>query len=299
VRFDPNYVSNLSQAVSASSATEQKLTGQLSSGLRVSTLSDDPVAVAQNVLLSSAISRDDAFTQSSTREQSLLQVTDSTLGEVVSNVTSAISLAVKAGDGTLNASNLSAVAAQVSDIRDQVVQLANSTYLGQYLFSGSKGNTAPFTIDSTVDPETATYQGDSITQSIETPDGQKIQVNLSGSDIFSATGADLLGTFNQLVSDLKSGDTSNVATDTAALTNALGTVTTKRANLGGSLQQLTSISSYTASDQTQLKAQQSALLSADPATIATNLQTSEVQHEALLNVIAGLAKTNLFDYLQG
>jgi flagellar hook-associated protein 3 FlgL len=298
MRFDPNYVSNLSRAVSSSSATEQRLTAELSSGLRVSKLSDDPVAASQNVLISSAIGQDDAFTQSSTREQSLLQVTDSTLGEVVSNVTSAISLAVQAGDGTLNASNLSAIAGQVSDIRNQVVQLANESYLGSYLFSGSKGNTAPFLVDKTVDPETVTYQGDSTTQSIETPDGQKIQVNLSGADIFSASGADLLGALNQLVSDLNSGDTTNIATDTSALTTALGNVTTNRAELGSSLKQLTSISSYTASDETQLKAQQSALLSADPATIATDLQTSEVQHEALLNVIAGLDKTNLFDYIQ-
>lgn len=142
MRVDPNYVFNLTQSVSASSAAEQKLTNQLSSGLRVSSLSDDPVAVAQNVLLASSISKADSFTQTSTREQAVLQATDSALGEVVSNVTSAITLSVQANAGTLSASNLKSIGEQLSGIRDQVVSLANTGYLGTYLFGGSRGGDA-------------------------------------------------------------------------------------------------------------------------------------------------------------
>ena len=46
------------------------------------------------------------------------------------------------------------------------------------------------------------------------------------------------------------------------------------------------------------KVQQSSLVSADPATVATDLQSAETQHEALLNLVATLNKGSLFDYLQ-
>ena len=298
MRVDPNYVHNLTSALNTSSGTEQTLTRELSSGLRVTQLSDDPVVAGQSVLISSQIGAIDSFVQSASKEKGLLQVTDSALGQVVSDVTSAISLGVSAGDSTLSATNLQSVSAQVASLRDSVLSLANTSYLGQYIFSGSKGNTKAFTLDGSTNPATATYHGDSITQSVATPGGQNIQLNLPGSSIFSASGADLLGTLNQLVSDLTAGNTAAVATDTSTLSAALTTVSTQRSILGGSQTRLNATTSYASTQESQLEASQSALLAADPASVATDLQTSEVQHQALLSVIAGLSKVNLFNELQ-
>ena len=43
MRVDPNYVSSLVASLNNSTLSEQKLTAELSSGLRVSSLSTDPV----------------------------------------------------------------------------------------------------------------------------------------------------------------------------------------------------------------------------------------------------------------
>ena len=298
MRVDPNYLANLSQAISQASSTEQKLTGELSSGLRVGTLSDDAVAVSANVSLSSSIARIDSFVQSSTREQSLLQVTDSTLGTVVSQITSAIGLGVTASSGTLSGANLSAIARQVSDLRDGVVSLANTSYLGKYIFSGSLGSTQPFVLDTTTIPATTTYQGDALTQNIETQDGQKVQVNVAGSDLFTAPGANLLSALNKLANDITAGAISNVQADTAALTQALSHVSEQRSTIGSSLSRLSTTTGYAESQNALLKAQQSVLLSADTAKVATDLKTVEVQHQALLSVVGALNKYNLFDYLK-
>ena len=53
MRVDPNYVFNLTAAVDQSASEEATLTSELSSGLRVASLSDDPVAAAQSLLLGS------------------------------------------------------------------------------------------------------------------------------------------------------------------------------------------------------------------------------------------------------
>jgi flagellar hook-associated protein 3 FlgL len=299
MRVDPNYVLNLNAPLNASGAGEQTLTQELSSGLNALTLKDNPVGAAQNVLLSSSISRIDAYVSGATQEQGKLQVTDSVLGQVVSDVTSAISLATGAGNGTLTAANLGVIAGQVSSLRDTVLAQANTSYQGQYLFSGTKGNTQPYTLNTATNPATATYQGDTGTQSIQTPGGQNIPTNLPGSTIFSAPGADLLGTLNQLVSDLNSGNTAAVATDTGNLTTALTNVTTQRSVLGTSLSRINATSTYSSGLETQLQATQSNLLSANPATVATALQNDEVQHQALLSVIATLGKqTTLFQIIQ-
>jgi flagellar hook-associated protein 3 FlgL len=302
--FDPNYTRQLSAAISQSNATEQTLTSELSSGLAVTQLSDNPVAAAQNVGLSSTIDRLDSFVKSSTAEQSGLQAADNALGEVVSQVTSAISLAVNAGNGTLSSADLASLQTQVAGIRDSVLSLANTSYQGQYIFSGSAGGTQPFTLDTTSDPATVTYNGDAVINKVETPDGQKVAVNAPGSSIFTSSSGNLLGALNQLVSDIGAaatgtGTTASIQADSSALTAGLAAVTGQRAVLDSSLSRLTSASTYAQTQATQYEAQQSTLLSADPATVATDLKTAETQQQALLAVTAALeGQQDLFSYMK-
>ena len=49
MRVDPFYVVNLSGSLDQSQASQEQLTEELSSGLRVTAIGDDPVAAAQNV----------------------------------------------------------------------------------------------------------------------------------------------------------------------------------------------------------------------------------------------------------
>jgi flagellar hook-associated protein 3 FlgL len=299
MRVDPNYISNLAAALNQSTGQENTLTSELSSGLRVASLSDGPVAVAQSTLLGSSIAKDDTFVQTASNQSSRMQVTDSTLGEVVSQITSALSTAVSGNNGTLNATDLASVAQALSGIRDQVLSLANTSYQGQYLFGGSQGSAPPFTLDTSTTPATATYNGDSSVQYVETPSGQKIQVNLPGSAVFGAAGSGVLGALNQLISDFSSGaTTASVTADTGALTTALGQLSSQRSTLDSALSRLQATSTYAQTEESQLKVAQSNLVSADPAAVATQLSQAEVQHQALLSVINALGSTNLFSLMK-
>jgi flagellar hook-associated protein 3 FlgL len=299
MRVDPNYITNLTASLDQSTSEEDTLTSELSSGLRVATLADDPVAVAQSTLLGTSISQDDTFVQTASNESSRMQVTDSTLGEVVTQVTSAISTAVAGNNGTLNASDIASVAQALSGIRDQVLSLANTNYQGQYLFGGSQGSTPPFTLDTSTTPPTANYTGDNNVQYVETPNGQKIQVNLPGSSVFGAAGTGVLGALNQLISDFSGGATTAAITaDTSALTTALGQLSSQRSTLDSALSRLQSSSTYAQTEESQLKVAQSILVSADPAAVASQLSTAETQHQALLSVINALGGTDLFSLMK-
>jgi flagellar hook-associated protein 3 FlgL len=300
MRVDPNYIMNLTAAVDQSASEEDTLTSELSSGLRVATLQDDPVAVAQSTLLSSSIAADDTFVQTSSGEISRMQVADSTLGEVVTQVTTALSVAVSGNNGAaLNASDIASIAQQLGGIRDQVLSLANTSYQGQYLFGGSVGSTAPFTLNNATNPATATYDGDNSLQYAETPAGQKIQVNLPGSAVFGTAGGGVLGALNQLISDYSGGATSATLTaDTSALTSALGQLSSQRSTLDTALSRLQSTSSYAQTEEGQLEAAQGNLVSADPAAVATQLSQAETQHQALLSVINALGGTDLFSLMR-
>ena len=89
MRVDPSYVANIVGSLDQSQLTEQQLTAELSSGVRVNSLSQDPQAAGQNVLLLNQMQQDDSFTQSSNLVTGQLQVADSALGQVVAQLTQA------------------------------------------------------------------------------------------------------------------------------------------------------------------------------------------------------------------
>ncbi|MHB1022537.1 MAG: flagellar hook-associated protein FlgL [Acidobacteriaceae bacterium] len=297
VRVDPFYVNNLVNSLDQTTLSEQQLSTELSSGVRVTTLSDSPVAAGQNSLLNNEISQDDTFVQTASSEQSMLQVSDSALGSVVSQLTQAISLATEGNNGTLNASDTAAIAQQLSGIRDEVLSIANTSYLGKYVFSGSQGGTPPFTLNTGTSPATVSYHGDSKVQYLTSPTGQQIQLNVPGDQIFSAAGADVLGTLNKLIADFSSGTVSSTSiSDATALKTGLDNVSQQRVTIDNSISRLQSSSSYAQTEKTQLQAAQNTLVAADTAQVATQLSTVETQHSALLNVISTLEKGSLFDY---
>ncbi len=298
MRVNPLYMNDLVNSLDQSSASEAQLTEELGSGSRVNSLSDDPIAAGNNVLLSQQIGSDDTFSQTAASTQSMLQMSDSALSTVVSQLTSAVSLATEANNGTLNASDLESIGNQLAGIRNEVVSLANTTYLGQYLFSGSQGTTAPYTLDTSTSPAVATYQGDADVDYLQTPNGQKIQLNVPGSQIFSSPGNDVLGTLNALVTDFSSGTPSSTANaDSQALSSALSYVTQQRVVIDNSLSRLSDAETYTQSESTQLQAAQTTLLQANVGQVATQLSTAETQQAALSQVIATLGKQSLFNDL--
>jgi flagellar hook-associated protein 3 FlgL len=297
MRVNPFYISDLASALNATQAEQQAFTAELSSGVRVNKLSDDPLAAGQNVLLLNQIQRDDSFSQSASMVHGQLQVADSALGGVVAQLTQAISLATSANNGTLNANDLKSISSQLAGIRDEVVALANTSYQGQYIFGGAQTATTPFSISSTTTPASATYNGDSTINYIETSNGQRIQLNLPGDQIFMAGGGnDVLSLLNTLVADFGSGQAAaSSAADTTALSTVLGFVSQQRVVLDNSLARLTAATDAATSEKTQLMAAQTDLMQADVPNIATQLSLSKTKQTALESVIVQLGGGSLFD----
>ena len=201
--------------------------------------------------------------------------------------------------GENDPSNLQSVATELTGIRDEVLSLANSSYLGTYIFSGSQGGTQPFTLNSSTTPNTVTYNGDGNVSFVQTPSGQKIQLNVPGNQIFTAAGGNVLGSLNALIADFSSGvPSASSAADLESLTSALGAMNQQRTVIDNSINRLTASSNYASSESVQLLSAQDNLIQTDTASVATQLKTAETQQAALTQVIASIEQQgNLFQRL--
>ena len=138
---------------------------------------------------------------------------------------------------------------------------------------------------------------------LELPNGQKIQLNVPGDQIFLGGGANsVFGALNALVADYTSGavNTAQAVSDTEALGTALNYVSQQRVTVDSSITQLGAASSAVTNEKTQLTTAQTDLMQADIPTVSTQLSLAEAQQTALEDVIAQLESTSndLFAKLQ-
>jgi len=302
MRVDPLYITNLVGSLDQTQLTEQKLTEELSSGVRFHSLSDDPISSGQNVLLLNQIQQDDSFTQSSSLVTGQMQVADSALGSVVSQLTQALSLAISANNGTMNGNNLKSIASQLTGILNEVEALANTSYEGQYVFAGGQTGTVPFSTSNATSPAVTSYSGDGNINYLHTPNGQKIQLNVPGDQIFDGAGTNsVFQTLNNLIADYASGTINmpQATADTEALNTALTYVSQQRVTIDNSITQLDAAAEAVTNGKTQLMVAQTNLMQADIADVATRLSLTKTQQTALESVISQLGSGSLFDRLNG
>jgi flagellar hook-associated protein 3 FlgL len=109
---------------------------QVSSGKKVSTPSDDPVATTDILRLHGASNEDDQYSQNLTFAKSKLQLTDGVLDSIEQIVERARTLG-QASFSSPTTTATSAYSTEVTSLRDQLVTAGNTTFAGRYIFGGS------------------------------------------------------------------------------------------------------------------------------------------------------------------
>jgi len=294
MRINPDPTPDILNAIWQTQSQEQTALEQLSTGKRVNRPSDDPAAAAAEVQNQAVEGRIDQYLQSAGSLTAMFQTADSSLNSVVTSLNQAITLGTEAANGTSSTANQQQIAQQVQGILDQVVQLANTSFQGSYVFAGTNTTQAPFA-------QTAggiTYNGNDGVNSVTIADGRTLQSNLPGDQIFQKSGADVLGSLQQLVTALQNGDTAGISSATSSLGGALSQVSAQRVFYGNALSQLDADQSSLNAQTLNLKAQDNTLVGADAAQAATDLSKGELANQSALAAAAKIMPMTLLDFLQ-
>jgi flagellar hook-associated protein 3 FlgL len=122
---------------------------QVSTGLRVNQLSDDPAASANMVVSVAAWKTVDQYTSNVSSVLPRMQSADAAISEIVTSLNSAVTLGTSgASSGALSPSQKS-IATQVQSVLDSVIAKANTSFSGVYVFGGSETTSPPFVAAST------------------------------------------------------------------------------------------------------------------------------------------------------
>ena len=172
---------NQLQTVQSNLATSQE---QMSTGLKVNRPSDAPDKASLLSNLISQIERQSSYQNTLKTINTRLEAQHTSLTNVSEELTRLKELAVQAANDTLSAADRQSVAIEMKGIRDQILSLANSQDSNSnYIFSGSRVQTAPFGKDAT---GRVVYLGDQSRMVVGVGDSRRMSMNMPGSDAFKS-----------------------------------------------------------------------------------------------------------------
>ncbi len=160
-----------------------KTQGHVSTGRRVLTPSDDPVASAQALGLTEAkgINEQHAVNAGAVKARLAMQETSlSAIAQLIQDVKARV---VQAGDGALSAADLRSIAEEIDARYDELLGLANATDgNGEYLFAGFRTQAIPFVETA---PGVVAYMGDEGRRDVQVSATHSIAINDPGSDVLA------------------------------------------------------------------------------------------------------------------
>jgi flagellar hook-associated protein 3 FlgL len=297
MRVDPNPYPDLLADVALTQQQVNTDEQEIASGLSVNKPSDDPGAAALLVENAGQTSEADQFQRSVGSIQGEIQSANSTLDSVTTALQQAISLGTEGANGTENAADRAAIVVQIQGIQSQLLNLANLTYQGNYVFAGTATQAAAYVLDPN-SPSGVTYQGNTGVNRVTVGSQLSLQTNLPGSQLFSGSGGNVFQSIQDLITSLQGGNTASIGTAVSEVGDASSYLSEESVFYGNALNQLSSQQTYLASDTTELAQQETTIGGADLPNVISNLTTSQTSLQATLEAIAQTESTNLFQYLK-
>jgi flagellar hook-associated protein 3 FlgL len=287
---------DITRAMQQSADSLAEAQRQVSTGLRISKPSDDPIGAAASVTEHAVQDRLDAYTSAGDAANYRLTLADNVMTDMVNQLTSAQSTALSARGSEIPQSTRDTVANELLAIRDALASDINTQFQGAYLFSGSKVTVAPYSISGgTVSP----YQGDSDTNAIDIGSGRSVASTFDGSAILQGSDStNVLETLTNLATAISTGDQAGIDAGVQALNRAFDRTTAAQARIGNDEKSLDDTRSLISSARVGSVARLSSIEDVDLAQAASKLSQADTAYRAALAAMSTIGQVSLMDYLK-
>lgn len=265
----------------------QTLQNQLSSGKQIQQPSDDPAGTVSAMTLRSRKAATDQYLRNIDVANGRLGVTDNALTELSTQLQSVRNLVIQSRSGALSSESQSAIAANITAIRSNVIDLYNTTYLDRPVFGGTVTGQTAVAADGT-------YVGNDQPVTTRLSDDATIRIDVTG----SAAGANTIpGMIAQVASDITSS-TGATDADLADLDSALSQIMSVQGDVGARESRINDTQNTITSNQLDLTSQISTLEDVDMPQAMMNLSAQQVGYQAALESAAKVQQNSLVDFLK-
>lgn len=180
-----NIYNNVSFALNLHTDAMAKLQEQVSTGSRINRISDDPAASYRVLGLNTNVESLENYINNLSEVISILELSSTIIEDITSNFTETQIRLTQISSGIYDEAARKITAEGINDILEQIVSLANTKHMNQYLFGGTNTGSAPYTVERTDGKITrVTYQGSFENRDIEVAPGMESSAFYIGDNIF-------------------------------------------------------------------------------------------------------------------
>ena len=180
-----NIYNNVSFALYLHTNAMAKLQEQASTGSRINRVSDDPAAAYRVLGLNTNEKSLKNYINNLSEVTSILEFSSTILDNITSGLAETQIRLTQISSGIYDEAARKITAEGINDILEQIVSLANTKHMNQYLFGGTNTGSAPYTVERTDGKITrVTYQGSFENRDIEVAPGMESSAFYIGDNIF-------------------------------------------------------------------------------------------------------------------
>lgn len=275
----------------ANLAKMQRIQDQLSSGRQLRRPSDSPTGTVSALRHRSDLRRSEQLLRNADDGIGWLGTADGTLVQGLSATTRVRELALRGINGSMGPEDRAAIAVEVDALREHLLGVANTTYLGRPLFGGTT------TGGQAYDPANGAYVGDAGTIERTVLPGVSVPVNLNGPQVFGPSGDDVFQVLSDISMHLRT-DPSLLEGDIAKLDQRALTMKTALSQVGARYGQVESMRDRVDAGRLDTKNALEEVESVDIAAATTELALQEVAYQAALAATARTLQPSLLDFLR-
>lgn len=180
----------LQQNLARTTTSLNQLYIKSSTGLEVAKSSDNPAAVSTIVGCRSSITASNRYIENCQSVQDSLSSAETYLDSVLDIMDRAKEIGISTANDSLSDSDLNTYLDEVSQLRDNLLDLANTQVGGKYIFAGYDDQAAPFS------GSPVSYTGTADHQLISVSSGSAVAGNITGEELFT-TPVDLFATLDK------------------------------------------------------------------------------------------------------
>jgi len=280
-----------------------KANNMIASGKTINTLSDDPAGMMTVLDLRSNFANIDQLARNIAMGRTWVNMGESALSQTEDVLIDAKVLCVSMASDNNGAQARSDAAEVVDGYLDQILSLANTQVGGRYIFSGTKTDTAPFTLAN----DEVTYAGNDTPFSIKLGEDLDIAVGRDGETIFGDDDFDwtdpavghgnIFKTLVDLKTYLQNNDQSGIQGTLDKMDTHLSSIRSLISNTGGKIIRLDVKEKIIQDLNLSYTDRISQLEDADIAEAIIELESKELAYKAALSSSAQIMQLSLVDYL--
>jgi flagellar hook-associated protein 3 FlgL len=273
---------------------------QLSTGRRIVHLSDDPLNARIAVATRTTIGKNEQFIRNISATGPQLLETASNIqgmGDVLQRIRE---LTLQGANGTNSQDDLNAIAAEVDQLLEHVLNVSNHETNGRHIFGGTRTDAKPFveTRNAAGTITSVAYVGNSEFIEIAVSDGVDVTINEPGDRVFQGS-VDIHQLLIDIRDNLQSGDQASLQTTRLAeIDLADEQLLSALSRVGAVDNRLDRISNSTLDFNVQLEETLSEAVDADFAEVIVNLNSQSNAYQAALNATARVIQPSLLDFIR-